>query len=69
MENTEIPASVRRIESYAFRNCKNLSRVVFAEDSQLEEVCTGAFAVVRVAFEQIQFPPGALVSPSAFEDK
>ena len=43
MESVQVPASVRRIESGAFRNCRNLRRVVFAEGSMLEEVCAGAF--------------------------
>lgn len=50
MESVEIPASVRRIESGSFRNCRNLRRVVFAEGSLLEEVCAGAFEGTELAF-------------------
>ena len=39
-----IPGSVRRIQTYAFNWCKALHRVVFEEDSRLEELGDNAFA-------------------------
>ena len=38
-----IPASVRKLESYAFMNCKQLREVVFEPDSRLERIGTGCF--------------------------
>jgi hypothetical protein len=43
----EIPSTVTVIEEYAFYNCLNLSTVLFAENSCLEIIETGAFGHYR----------------------
>ena len=51
MESVQVPASVRRIENSAFRDCRNLRRIVFAEGSLLEEVCADAFEGTGLSLE------------------
>ena len=43
IESVEIPVSTRYIGACAFRNCENLNRVVFAEDSRLAKIGSGCF--------------------------
>ena len=50
-----IPASVTTIESTAFADCAYLSTVIFAENSQLETIETGAFMSCH-ALEKITIP-------------
>ena len=44
IESVTVPGSVREIGTEAFCNCKNLGRVVFAEDSVLERVEARCFS-------------------------
>lgn len=66
IESVEIPASVRRIEANAFRNCKTLNEIIFAEGSKLEVVEAYAFGGTALDPELVCFPSGAQVSPHAF---
>lgn len=40
----ELPASLKRIDGYAFENCIQLDRVTFAEESGIEEIRDSAFS-------------------------
>ena len=66
MESVEIPASVRVIEANAFRNCRQLRQVVFAEGSRLEAVEAHAFGGTGLDPGHVRFPPGARVAMGAF---
>ncbi len=54
MESVYIPASVKTIGAYAFKNCFNLKDVTFADGSQVTELGDGSFQ--SAAFEQITIP-------------
>ena len=51
-----VPASVRRICGYAFKDCARLGSVVLAPGSALEEI--GAMAFCGTGLEQFVFPSG-----------
>ena len=52
-----VPKSVKIIGRGAFRECKCLSEVIFAEDSQLKEICENAFHEC-VNLRSISLPEG-----------
>ena len=49
-----MPASVKTIEDSAFRECKNLQRVTFAEGSQLREI--GKYAFYETGLTEVRIP-------------
>lgn len=55
-ESVEISASVKEIGMCAFRSCKNLTRVVFAEGSRLERIRTDCF--YGAGIEGVTIPKG-----------
>lgn len=67
LEYINLPKSVKTIGNQAFRNCKNLKKVEFAEDAALENIFTGAFA--DCGLESITIP-GKIVTiePEAFRN-
>lgn len=67
LEYINLPKSVKTIGNQAFRNCKNLKKVEFAEDAALENILKGAFA--DCGLESITIP-GKIVTiePEAFRN-
>lgn len=67
LEYINLPKSVKTIGNEAFRNCKNLKKVEFADDAALENIFTGAFA--DCGLESITIP-GKIVTiePEAFRN-
>ena len=54
IKSAEIPASVKCIDASAFYECKNLKRVVLAEESRLEKIGNRCFASSGI--EEITLP-------------
>ena len=65
IESVEISASVREICYEAFRNCKNMKRIVFAEGSQLEKIGKACFSESGVT--EISIPSSVItIEDNAF---
>lgn len=56
IESVTVPASVREIGTDAFRNCKNIKRIQFQNDSALEKIGIRCFQ--ESALERITIPKG-----------
>ena len=67
LESINLPKSVETIGNNAFRNCKNLKKVEFAEDAALENILKGAFA--DCGLESITIPGKIVrIEPEAFRN-
>lgn len=51
-----VPASVKRIEQYAFTKCRSLEKVTFSDDSALEKI--DSFAFFQSALRSFEAPTG-----------
>ena len=54
IESIEIPSSVKEIGEYAFCNCKNLKKIIFSENGQLEKISKWCFR--SSGLEEVNFP-------------
>lgn len=66
LKSIQIPASVTKINDYAFSNCANLKSVSFEESSQLKTIGQEAFKNCT-KLSVIDIPVGAFVGNRAFE--
>lgn len=68
IEEITIPSGVKAIPSFAFKECKNLKRVVCG--SGMQRIYAWAFSGCdELKEEQLVYEPGVEVSPQAFETK
>lgn len=67
LESVDIPDSVRRIGGHAFYGNSNLSKVIFTENSQLNEIGSSAFRRCDSLYE-ITLPHDVYINERAFKE-
>ena len=67
IEEISIPSSIRIISSYAFKNCKKLTKVEISSDSKLETI--GEYAFYKTQIKEIYLPSKVtIICENAFSE-